>query len=67
MNPVKGVLTINPGNITIDQLELYSPIGILVKSVKNSNSINMHYLSSGMYFVKIYSDKGNATIKIIKE
>lgn len=67
INPVKEVLTINLDNTTIDTLELYNLMGGLVKSVKNSNSINMHYLSSGMYFVKIYSDKGNTTIKIIKE
>ena len=67
INPVKEVLTINLNNITIDKLELYNTIGVLVKSIKNSNSINTHSLSSGIYLVKIYSDKGNATIKIIKE
>jgi hypothetical protein len=67
INPVKEVLTIHPGNVSIEKLELYSPAGILVKSVKNSNSISTHSLSSGIYFVKVYSDKGNTTIKIIKE
>ena len=49
-------------------LTIYNTAGQLVKEVQNSNSeVNVNKLSGGLYFVKINSDLGSVTKKIIIE
>jgi hypothetical protein len=65
-NPVQELLTISSDNLTIKKLELYNTPGVLVASVFYSKTINMSSLPVGLYIVKVYSDKGNKTIKVLK-
>jgi hypothetical protein len=67
VNPVKEFLTIFPNNLVIKKLEVYNTLGIFIKSVNDSKTINMSSLSKGLYLVKVYCDIGISTIKIIKD
>ncbi|MEI7677674.1 MAG: T9SS type A sorting domain-containing protein, partial [Bacteroidales bacterium] len=68
-NPVKSVLNWNT-NASFDQIKIYSVSGILLLQSSNmqSSSIDLSYLSKGMYFCQLR--KGNQVIqteKFIKE
>lgn len=64
-NPVKDNFTINT-NDKIEQVEIYSINGQLLKTVK-SKKINTSDLPKGNYLVKIKTDKEIFTQKIINE
>lgn len=64
-NPVKDKFIINT-NDKIENIEIYSQTGQLLKTVK-SKEINISNLPKGNYLVKIKTDKDNVTQKIIKE
>lgn len=64
-NPVKEYFTIDT-NDQIEQVEIYSTSGKLLKTVK-SKKINISDLAKGNYLVKIKTDKEIITQKIIKE
>ncbi|TDX84133.1 T9SS type A sorting domain-containing protein [Epilithonimonas xixisoli] len=64
-NPVKQHFTIDI-NDQIEQVEIYSINGQLLKTVK-SKKINISDLAKGNYLVKIKTDKEIITQKIIKE
>lgn len=68
-NPAKNHLTItNQQDIEISTLRIYNSFGQLVQVNNNPNeTIDVSGLSSGSYYIKIISDKGNATGKFIKE
>ena len=77
-NPVnKGMLQIYPNpvlksfTIKTDQkiisVELYDTLGRKVQSMKNEKVNNIERLSSGVYFVKVQTDKNQYIEKIIKE
>lgn len=65
-NPTSDNITVN-SNLTIDKLEVYDLFGKLIISIKESKTITIDNLASGMYFVKIYSDNKIGTKKIIKQ
>jgi hypothetical protein len=70
-NPVTDVLYITSKNSAIiEMIEVVDVNGRLLKhtSVSNSNStqINLSNLNSGVYFVKVQSELGVGTSKIIK-
>lgn len=64
-NPVKVNFTIDTNN-KIEQVEIYSINGQLLKAVK-SKKINISDLPKGNYLVKIKTDREIITQKIIKE
>jgi hypothetical protein len=68
-NPVKNTLNFNPSNKTpINKIAIYNSLGSLVVQNNNpTNSIDISKLSSGILFVKIETDQGIVTKKIIKE
>jgi len=67
-NPVKDVLTVDlSNNLTIDTIEVYNPLGMIVTKVKNAKTINMSSLSAGMYLVKVTTANSSQTIKVIKQ
>jgi len=69
-NPSKGVININAANDKITNVVVYSKLGQLVTSFKDLdiNTINLSYLSKGMYFLKLNNEKGNSiTKKIVLE
>ncbi len=66
-NPVSETLTISiASNIKVKKVELYSISGqkLLETSAKQ---LNMSDLSAGIYFVKVISEKGSVTKKIVKQ
>ena len=69
-NPVKDIISItNDSNEIIKNVDISDINGRTIKSFKSvsQNQINISDLSSGVYFLKITTDGGNAIKKIIKE
>jgi len=64
-NPVKDILKIQATK-EISKTEIYNTLGKLVKRTLNKKTINLSNLSSGLYFIKIFSEKGITTRKIVK-
>ena len=68
-NPAKGALNISALN-TIKTAAIYNILGKLVMSIdinKNSESIDVSNLSSGMYLIKYTIENATGTAKFIKE
>ncbi|MEW4923206.1 T9SS type A sorting domain-containing protein [Algibacter sp. 2305UL17-15] len=66
-NPVKEELIIkNTQNLTIENILVYSSLGKKIIETNNTN-INFSEISSGMYFVKIKTDRGQITKQVIKK
>ena len=70
-NPAKGIISLrNNGGVFIDRAEIYSINGKRLKTFTNLSSnenIALESLTRGLYFLKIYSDKGTLTQKLILE
>ena len=67
-NPVKDELTIENGELTINKITIADLSGKSIQQINGSQKqINVSALSSGIYFVKIETDKGVVTKKFIKE
>ena len=67
-NPTNGIININ-SNFNIKSIELYDVQGrILEKSFENNTTttLNLSNRQSGIYFVKITSDKGSKVEKVVK-
>ena len=66
-NPTSGELTIDNGQLTINNVEFYDIYGRKQLSIVNCqlsiNHINVSHLQSGTYFVKIYSENNVPVIK----
>lgn len=67
-NPTRGIIHLSNNN-TIKTFQVFSLSGSKVKSGNiENNSIDLTKISSGIYFVKLFNEKGFPTIiKIIKE
>lgn len=66
-NPVKNVLNINAEE-KINKLSIYNINGSLVQHYENgNNSIDVSYLTKGMYILVVQSEKGISQNKFIKE
>ncbi|MBN8642649.1 MAG: T9SS type A sorting domain-containing protein [Flavobacteriales bacterium] len=65
-NPAKDVVTITSDEV-VNSVELFDINGRTVLSIEGSNQINVSDLSSGIYMMKIASDKGTATKKLVVE
>lgn len=66
-NPVKDILSINATTTVIEQVEIYSVLGKKVKEINaDFNKVNINNLPTGVYVVKIYSEKGITAKKLIK-
>ena len=64
-NPVSDRINIKTNEI-VDKVEIYSLLGQLVLSKKNSKSIDTYNLKSGMYLMNIFSNGScNAFINVI--
>ncbi len=65
-NPVFDFLSVD-SKIQINKVEIYSILGKKVKSVHSDfRSISLSNLTTGIYMIKIYSDNGSTTKKLIK-
>lgn len=67
-NPANNQLFFDTNNLTINSVSIYGVDGKLVKQQNdlNNNSINISDLTSGVFFVKIASEEGTITKRIIK-
>ena len=69
-NPATADVSIECGNGAIQLVSIYDVTGKLMQSVLASSSgeaISVSDLSSGIYFVKIFTEKGSSTKKLIKK
>ena len=65
-NPAKEKVTIN--GIEAAEVQVYNAIGQLVKTVRNSNEINVAGLAEGVYLVRIMDAEGkNYVARVMKE
>lgn len=66
-NPVQSILHIDNA-LDLNKVEIYSITGKKVKSITNNLSeIDVYELESGIYFVKLFTNTGVLTRKVIKE
>jgi hypothetical protein len=66
-NPVKDIIYVTNTNSNLVKAEIHNLNGQLVLSQENNlTAINVNKLPSGMYMLKLYSDKAQKTIKIVK-
>ncbi len=68
-NPVENILTIKNSKFKINDAKVYSAVGNLVLSTQfqnKKNIIDVSNLSNGIYFVKLETDTGYLTKKVIK-
>ncbi|WP_312768863.1 GEVED domain-containing protein [Epilithonimonas sp.] len=65
-NPVKDVLNISSTK-KVNSISVYNVAGQLVKTVQNTNTVNMNNLSAGVYVVKTDVEGKVETSKVIKK
>ena len=66
-NPTKDEIFIK-SNLPIEKVEIYSLTGVLMLSETNfTEKISVSALPQGVYLLKIYTDKGLAVSKVVKE
>ena len=68
-NPATNVLQINnPNNVVIKQVKVYNVLGEEVLQVQGNNeTINVSNLHPGVYLVKLITQEGVRSIKVVKE
>ena len=67
-NPVTDILTIQSSDAAVQKVEIYTVNGQLVfTQEKNIEKLNVNSLKSGMYIMKLYSDKASKTVKLIRQ
>jgi hypothetical protein len=70
-NPAKEILNFETKNeIGVKSVSVYNTLGqivIAITNVDNLKDIDVSNLTAGSYFVKVYTDKGNAVSKFIKQ
>jgi len=67
-NPVSNTLTIDSKSKPVTKVEIYSVLGKKIKTIKsNFKVIKTENLATGIYLVKIYSEKGSVVKKLIKQ
>jgi PKD repeat protein len=69
-NPAKEEIFVKTGQVAINKLELYNLQGVLVEIVdfdqlKDEYRLPLQGKNSGIYFIKIYSNNGTMTRKLI--
>ncbi len=65
-NPAKEKVTID--GIEVAEVQVYNALGQLVKTVRNSNEINVAGLAEGVYLVRIMDAEGkNYVARVMKE
>ena len=64
-NPTSNAIAVSSTSNVLS-LEIYNLLGKRVLIAKNNNKLDVSNLNSGIYLVKIQTEKGNITKKIIK-
>ena len=63
-NPTSEVINIKSQE-SISLIQLFDAIGKIVLTTKESSKIKVNHLQSGLYFLKITSEKGKLTKRVI--
>ena len=70
-NPVKDVVTISNNNLQINKIAIIDINGRTIKNVTVDNQtetqVNISELNSGIYFLKVETNEGISTRKIVKQ
>ena len=70
-NPVKYILNIkNTSDVEMFSINIFNALGQLINTIPNSekvSSLDVSYLTAGAYYMKINTNKGMSTIKLIKD
>ena len=69
-NPTTGQFTIENSELRIENVEVYDVYGKLIKTVKVEDYkaiVDLTANASGIYFARIYTDKGMVTKQIVKK
>lgn len=65
-NPADNSLNIGSENIVIEKIQIYNTLGQLLIETE-SQSIGVEELQKGLYFIRIYSEKGTAIRRFLKK
>ena len=68
-NPTTGILKIENSGLRIENVTIYDVFGKIqrIENWKMENTIDISHLSAGIYFVKISTEAGEVTKKVLKE
>lgn len=68
-NPTNGIVNVRTKtNVEVSQMEVTDINGRVVRTINGfANEVNISDLNAGVYFLKIYSNLGTGTSKIIKK
>ena len=70
-NPTSGVLRIESGELRVENVEVFNMMGkiCMVENLRQNmdNVLDVSYLPAGMYFVRITTENGVVTRKILKQ
>lgn len=67
-NPVTNQLHFSSSDQTIEKIVIYNLLGSMVKTVSNvTDSVDVSHLHTGSYLVKVTTNQGSFTQKIIKK
>ena len=66
-NPTSNIITIDTSNkINVNSLELYNIVGKQVIKTNNVSTLDLSELSSGVYMLRVITDSGTLTKKVIR-
>ncbi len=69
-NPVTDMMNISSGNDLIEKIELLDMQGKAIRNIKGNNQsevqVSLQYLPNAIYLVKVKTDKGIKTLKVVK-
>jgi len=70
-NPTTGELTMDNGQLTINNVDVFDIYGkchlSLVTRHETSVTLNISHLSSGLYFIKIFTESGMVVKNVVKQ
>lgn len=69
-NPTNDIINISTPNENINQINVYDMLGSLLKSQKGNSDkeqVSIQELPNAIYLLEVKTDKGNKTVKIVKE
>ena len=68
-NPTTNIITVESQDLDIDRILIFDVAGKIIYSKTNfdNNTIDLTDYANGLYFLKIYSDKGAFVEKVIKK
>ncbi len=56
-NPTTGLISIS--GITHPQIKIYNPLGQLIISAANTNTISIREFPAGLYFIRVFNEQGD--------